>query len=103
MNLAASGACAFLLGSAAFAQEAVPLTEELFTLPWVIADFEGRSDIEYVTPPTFGIFEVAERDVGGDTLALIAGTAKSILIYLRSPFPRSRLSIATSAPPIAIP
>lgn len=67
MNLAASGACAFLLGSAAFAQEGVPLTEELFTLPWVIADFEGQSDIEYVTPPTFGIFEIADRDVGGDT------------------------------------
>lgn len=67
MNLAVSGACAFLLSSAAVAQEAVPLTDELFTRSWVIADFEGRSDVEFVTPPTFYIFEIKDRDVGGDT------------------------------------
>lgn len=67
MNLAASGACAVLLGSAAVAQEAVPLTDELFTLPWVIADFEGQSDVEFVTAPTFNIAEITDRDVGGDT------------------------------------
>lgn len=64
MTLAASGACALILGSTAMAQEAVKLTDDLFTLPWVIAEFEGQSDAEFVTAPTFGMFE---SDVGGDT------------------------------------
>jgi len=67
MNLAASGACALFLGSTAMAQEAVKLTDELFTLPWVIAEFEGQSDAEFVTAPTLSMFEVKSRDVGGDT------------------------------------
>ncbi|MDQ2065572.1 hypothetical protein Q9295_04250 [Xinfangfangia sp. CPCC 101601] len=55
------------LGRAAHAQEAVPLSDELFTWSWVMTDYAGRTDVEIVTPPTFYVFDRADGDVGGDT------------------------------------
>lgn len=65
--LTAALATTILLGRAVQSQEAVALTDELFTWSWVITDYAGRSDAEIVTPATFYIFDRADRDVGGDT------------------------------------
>lgn len=60
-------AASILHGQTVHAQEAVPLSDELFTWSWVMTDFAGRTDAEIVTPPTFFVFDRADGDVGGDT------------------------------------
>lgn len=49
------------------AQEAVPLTPELFTYAWTVVEIEGQVDVEAVGPTTFFVADAQDRDVGGYT------------------------------------
>jgi hypothetical protein len=61
-------ACAIAcLPLAVTAQEAVPLTAELFDLHWVIVDYEGRVDGVGEAPATLQIPDAEFADVGGQT------------------------------------
>ena len=66
LSIAALTAAA-LVSSVALAQEAVPLTEDLFTHSWVIVNHEGQTSTEGSTAATLNVFDLQAGDVGGDT------------------------------------
>lgn len=58
------------------AQTAVPLTNELFDLSWVVVEYEGKGDSHGGGPATFFVADRKDGDVTGDTDCGTEWTAK---------------------------
>lgn len=67
---------ASILPFSAVAQQAVPLSDELFDYAWVVIDYEGQSDAPVIAPTTFYVFDRGDGDLGGQSPCDVDWNAK---------------------------